>query len=76
MPKLNKGAKHVEKNVDKILSQVYFLELYKYIDTVTIGKKDEGNNVVDFRDLDSFDQNFLLLDKLPTQIIANISECV
>lgn len=74
VPKLNKGAKHVEKNVDKILSQVYFLELYKYIDTVTIVKKDSDDTVVDFRDLTSFDQSFLLLDKLPTQIIAAISE--
>jgi hypothetical protein len=74
LPKLSKGAKHVDKHVDKILSQVYFLELYKYIDTVTINKKDEDETVVNFRDLDNFDQNFLLLDKLPTQIIANISE--
>ena len=74
VPKLNKGAKHVEKNVDKILSHVYFLELYKYIDTITIVKKEEGDTVVSFRDLDNFDQNFLLLDELPTQLIASISE--
>ena len=74
VPKLNKGTKHVEKNVDKILSHVYFLELYKYIDTVTIGKKEDGETTVNFRDLDNFDQNFLLLDKLPTQLIASISE--
>ena len=74
VPALKKGSKHVEKQVDKLLSQVYFLELYKYINTVTIDKKGEGKTVVNFRDLSNFDQNYKLLDSLPTQIIANISE--
>ena len=74
VPALKKGSKHVEKQVDKLLSQVYFLELYKYINTITIDKKDEGKTVVNFRDLANFDQNYKLLDNLPTQIIANISD--
>ena len=73
VPSLSKGTKHVEKNVDKILSKVYFLEIYKYIDTVTIVKGD-GKTVVNFRDLDNFDQNFLLLDKLPSQVVATVSD--
>ena len=72
VPSLSKGAKHVEKNVDKILSKVYFLEIYKYIDTVTIVKGDD-KTVVNFRDLDNFDQNYLLLDKLPSQVVATAS---
>ena len=36
--------------------------------------KAEGKTVVNFRDLANFDQNYKLLDNLPTQIIANISD--
>jgi len=73
IPTLKRGTKHVEKKADKILSDVYFLELYKYIENIVIDR--DGNKTeLDFRDLGLFDQNFMVLEKLPTQIIANISD--
>ena len=69
LPILRKGEKQVEKQADKILSNVYFLELYKYIESITV-----SDTLLDFRDLDNFDQNFMVLEKLPTQVVAGISE--
>ena len=72
LPKIKKGRKHVEKEAEKILSQVYFLEICKYIDTVTVTKKD-SNTVLNFRDVESFDNNFALLERLPTTVISEVS---
>jgi len=73
LPKLQKGRKQVEKDLDQIMSQVYFLEICKYIDTLEI-KKGKTVNTVKFSDIDTFDQNFLLLEKLPTQIVTEVSD--
>jgi len=73
MPTLNKGAKHVEKTVDKVLSTVYFLEIYKYISSITIEPKEGEPTVVNFRDMKNFGENYKLLDKLPTQVVTEIS---
>ena len=72
VPKIQKGKKHVEKEAEKILSQVYFLEICKYIESITITKKDD-NTKLDFRDLDNFDSNFKLLERLPTKVISEVS---
>jgi|10_taG_2_1085330.scaffolds.fasta_scaffold03216_5 hypothetical protein len=72
LPKLQKGRKQVEKEVDQIMSQVYFLEICKYIDTLEI-KKGKSVTVIDFTNIESFDQNFLLLEELPTQIVTEVS---
>ncbi len=73
MPTLNKGAKHVEKTVDKVLSTVYFLEIYKYISSITIEPKEGEPTVVNFRNMKNFGENYKLLDKLPTQVVTEIS---
>ncbi len=73
LPKLQKGRKQVEKDLDQIMSQVYFLEICKYIDTLEI-KKGKTVNTVKFSDINTFDQNFLLLEKLPTQIVTEVSD--
>ena len=70
---IKKGPKHVEKNVDKVLSAVYFLEVYKYIESISIEKKGQDPIVVNFNDLSHFNDNYSLLDKLPTQVISDVS---
>ena len=72
VPKIQKGKKHLEREAEKILSQVYFLEICKYIESITVVKKGEQTKV-DFTDLDSFDNNFRLLEQLPTKVISEVS---
>jgi hypothetical protein len=72
LPKIQKGKKHVEKEAEKILSQVYFLEICKYISSINITKKD-SDITVDFHDLKSFDNNLALLESLPTKVVSEVS---
>ena len=74
-PKLQKGKKHVEKDVENILSQIYFLELCKYVDTITV-TKDKEESIIDFTDHDKIDENMMLLEKLPTKLVSELSDFI
>ena len=71
-PKLRKGRKQVEDAVESILSEVYFLEMYKYISTITI-TKNKTLTTVDFRNPANFQQNLILLEKLPAPVVSDVS---
>ena len=70
-PKIKKGKKELEKDAEKILTDVYFLELCKYIDTLQV-----GDDVIRFSDKDTIKQSFKLLQKLPTQILAQVTSYI
>jgi len=72
IPTLRKGRKFVEKNAEQVLSSVYFLELCKYIDNLVI-IKGKTETTVDFGNINNFDENLLLLEKLPSKIVSEVS---
>lgn len=71
-PILKKGKKRVEKEIDKVLSTVYFLELSKYIDNIEITKNGKTATVV-FDDPNTIDASLELLEQLPSSIVAEVS---
>lgn len=74
-PTLKKGKKHIESEVETILSAVYFLEISKYIDNIAVVKK--GNEtVVGFTDPATIENSLVFLESLPSSIIAHISDYV
>ena len=73
-PKLKKGKEQVQKDLEKILSELYLLELSKYIETLELTKGD-GAAKLTFDDSSLF-QNIQLLEKLPSNIVSEISTFV
>lgn len=71
-PQLQKGRKQVEGNVEKLLSNVYMVEMSKYISQIAISK-DTSKTVIDFRDIDNVENNIQILEKLPTTVLSEIS---
>tara|TARA_R110002050_G_scaffold300427_3_gene469750 strand:- start:10982 stop:11848 length:867 start_codon:yes stop_codon:yes gene_type:complete len=74
-PTLKKGKKRVEKEIDKVLSTVYFLELSKYIDNIQITKNGKTASVV-FDDPGTLDASLELLEELPSSIVAEVSRYI
>ena len=54
------------------MSSVYFLEVCKYIDNLVVAKG-KTQTIVDFSDIKSFDENLLLLEKLPSKVVSEVS---
>ncbi len=73
--KFKKGNKQIEKDLDKFLGEIYFIELCKYINALTI-KKDGEDTVIRFDSTDTLNQSLQLLEKLPSNIIGGISSFV
>lgn len=73
--KFKKGNKQIEKDLDKFLGEIYFIELCKYINTLTI-KKGGEDTVIRFDSTDTLNQSLQLLEKLPSNIIGGISSFV
>lgn len=69
-PKLKKGKDQIQKDLEKILSELYLLELSKYITVVEVGSSE-----LKFDDSSLF-QNIQLLEKLPSNIVSEISTFV
>jgi|LULG01.1.fsa_nt_gb hypothetical protein len=74
-PALKKGRKHIEKQVDTVLSTVYFLEISKYIETIDV-TRDGALTTIGFDDPDSLDASLELLEKLPSSIVAEASNYI
>ena len=71
-PLLKQGKKAVEKHLEKILSQTFFIELSKYIEILEISKKDT-NTVLTFDNTETLSQQLKLLEELPTSIVVEIN---
>ena len=71
-PVLKQGKKAVEKHLEKILSQTFFIELSKYIEVLEITKKD-NNTVLTFDNTQTLSQQLKLLEELPTSIVVEIN---
>ena len=64
-----------EKHSGDIFTQVYFIELFKYISSIEFDKG--GNRTkVDFGSKKTFAQNIELLESLPTQVVTEITSFV
>ena len=74
--KLNKGQKELEKIIEKLLSEMYFVELCKYITSITINKGDAESTVLLFDSSSVLGQNMQLLEKLPSNIIGAMSNYI
>lgn len=74
--KLGKGQKELEKIIDKLLSEMYFVELCKYISSLSITKGDNDSTVLLFDSSNELSQNMLILEKLPSNIIGAISSYI
>jgi len=74
-PLLGQSKSKVKKIIERVLSQTYFVELSKYIDTLEIDKNDT-QTVIRFDDPDTITQQLKLLEKLPTDIIVAVSDYV
>ena len=68
-------AKNVQNNLEKILSDVFFVEVCKYIKNITI-TKDGTSTHINFHDPDNLSQNLQLLQKLPSRIITDVSRYI
>ena len=74
-PKLKKGKKHIEKEVETILSDVYFLEISKYIGDITVDKG-KTKSSISFDDQQTIQKSLDFLESLPSSVIAQVSEYV
>lgn len=74
-PYLRKGTDKVQKNIDKILSQTYFIELCKYIERLEVEK---GNNttVLTFDDTSTLTEQLEFLEELPSNLVSEINKFV
>tara|TARA_Y100000310_G_scaffold332412_2_gene407937 strand:- start:726 stop:1592 length:867 start_codon:yes stop_codon:yes gene_type:complete len=70
--KFKKGNKQIEKDLDKFLGEIYFIELCKYINTLTINRGGE-ETIIRFDAVDTLNQSLQLLEKLPSNLIGAIS---
>ena len=71
-PQLQKGRKQVESNVEKLLSNVYLIELSKYISQITVSK-DSSKSDIDFKNTDNITSNMQVLEKLPSVLLSEVS---
>ena len=74
--KLNKGQKELEKIIEKLLSEMYFVELCKYITSISINKGDSESTVLVFDSSSVIGQNMQTLEKLPSNIIGAMSSYI
>tara|TARA_Y100000310_G_C20700235_1_gene829018 strand:+ start:3206 stop:4072 length:867 start_codon:yes stop_codon:yes gene_type:complete len=74
-PILKQGKKAVEKKLEKILSQTFFVELSKYIELLEITKKD-NNTIITFDNTQTLSKQLALLEELPTSIIVEINSFI
>lgn len=74
-PLFKESKARVKNNIERILSQTYFVELCKYIDTLEVHKGD-SETVVRFDNHDTITQQIKLLEQLPTDIVVHVNEFV
>jgi hypothetical protein len=72
--KVNKGREQIKKDLETILSQLYFLELSKYVKNLTITKSDSETSLR-FDD-ETLSQSLQLLEKLPSTVVTEITDFV
>jgi hypothetical protein len=70
-----KTKKDFEKNASSIFAQVYFIELFKYIKSITFNKNDK-DTVVDFHSNKNMVKHIDLLEQLPTKAMTEITSYV
>lgn len=70
-----KKAKSADKHLDKLLGEMYFIELCKYINALTIDKSGT-ETVIRFDDVTTLNQSLQLLEKLPSNIVGLISKYI
>ena len=75
-PFLNKGSKGIERNLEKILSQTYLVELAKYIDALEIQKNSKSSTVITFDNYQTLTQQLKLLEQLPSNVIVKINKFI
>jgi hypothetical protein len=66
---ISKNKKQPNKDSEKLLSEIYFIEICKYIKELAVNKGDE-RNVVKFEAGGSMHQSLKVLEKLPSSIVA------
>lgn len=72
---LNKNKKQPGKDSEKLLSEIYFVEICKYIKQLVINK-DDNQTVITFTDIDNLPQSLKLLDKLPSNVVAAVASYI
>jgi len=75
-PLIQKGKKSVKDNIEKILSQTYFVELSKYIDFLEIIKDKKTSTVLKFDNVETLTHELKLLEKLPATVITQINDFI
>lgn len=74
-----KTKKDFDKNSSDIFAQVYFIELFKYITSITFNKTsdtDSNTTPVDFYSTKNMSQHIELLEQLPTKAVTEITSYV
>jgi len=74
-PYIRKGTEKVQKNLDKILSQTYFIELCKYIEKLEVEKGDNVT-VLAFDDPQTLTEQLSFLEELPSSLVSEINKFV
>ena len=66
---LAKNKKNPGKDSEKLLSEIYFVEICKYISQLTI-TTDDDSTVITFNDAENLQQNLKLVNKLPSSVVS------
>jgi len=75
MKKTIKNKGDFEKHAGDIFAQIFFIELFKYINRITFSSKGNAEQI-EFSNTKLFPQNVEFLESLPTQIITQITSYV
>ena len=74
-PVLKKGRKHMQNQVDSVLSTVYFLEISKYIENIKVNRGGQTTNIT-FDESQRLDASLELLESLPSSVVAEASKYI
>ena len=75
MKKTIKNKDEFEEHAGDIFAQIFFIELFKYINRITFTSKGSAEQI-EFSNTKLFPQNVEFLESLPTQIITQITSYV
>ena len=65
----------VKQDVEKVVTEIFFIEICKYIKTITINRG-EKSTVLSFTDLNTLEDNLNVLHKLPSGVVSGVSNYV
>tara|TARA_R100000808_G_C2155553_1_gene168638 strand:- start:34577 stop:35440 length:864 start_codon:yes stop_codon:yes gene_type:complete len=70
-----KDAEKVVQDIEKVVSEVFFVEICKYIKSIVINKGDKSTTL-NFTDVSLLDDNIAILQKLPSGVISGVSNYI